>query len=71
MERRAAFKVMRDAYKLRSDIVHGSMVDDDKVALAASNVRTLLKAGIAKAIDAHLSDGFRPKWEELVFPLTE
>ncbi len=71
MERRAAFKVMRDAYKLRSDIVHGSMVDDDKVTLAASNVRTLLKAGIAKAIDAHLSDGFRPKWEELVFPLTE
>jgi hypothetical protein len=71
MERRDAFKKMRDAYKLRSDIVHGLKVDDHKAALAASNVRTLLKAGIAKAIDAHLSDGFRPKWEELVFPLTE
>ena len=71
MERRAAFKEMRDAYKLRSDIVHGSMVDGEKVALAASNVRTLLKAGIAKAIDAHLSDKFPPKWEELVFPLTD
>lgn len=71
MERRVAFKEMRDAYNLRSKIVHGSVVDDDKVALAASNVRTLLKTGIAKAIDAHLSDGFRPKWEELVFPVTE
>lgn len=71
MERRAAFKEMREAYKLRSEIVHGSTVEGDKVALAASNVRTLLKAGIAKAIDAHLSGGFRPKWEELVFPLTE
>ncbi len=71
MERRAAFKEMRDAYKLRSDIVHGAMVDGEKVALAASNVRTLLKAGIAKAIDAHLSDKFPPKWEELVFPRTD
>jgi hypothetical protein len=47
------------------------MVDGEKVALAASNVRTLLKAGIAKAIDAHLSDKFPPKWEELVFPRTD
>lgn len=70
-ERLAAFKVAKEAYNLRSKIVHGSTVDSDKVALAALSVRSLLKSGIAKAIDAHLSGKFPPKWEELAFPVSE
>jgi Apea-like HEPN len=70
-ERLAAFKVVKEAYNLRSKIVHGSTVDGTKVALAASSVRSLLKSGIAKAIDAHLSGKFPPKWEELAFPVRE
>ena len=68
LERRAAFREMKCAYKLRSKIVHGSVVDSNEVALAASSVRSLLKAGIAKAIDSHFSGKFPPQWEDLPFP---
>ena len=71
LERRAAFEEMKHAYRLRSKIVHGSVVDANEVALAASSVRKLLKAGIAKALDSHFSGDFPPKWEDLAFPTTE
>lgn len=71
-ERSSIFERMREAYELRSKIVHGVVVDEGKVAQVVTDVESFVREGLKKAIGlAAASPGRSGKLAEekdLVFP---
>lgn len=66
-KRREVFDAFRSAYKLRSNIVHGSTAAADKVSEAIQQVKPILRAAIRKAL-VHLStNNDAPDWDSMVF----
>ena len=66
-QRREVFDTFRGAYKLRSNIVHGSTAAADMVAEAIQQVKPILRAAIRKAL-VHLSTHkAAPDWDSMVF----
>lgn len=64
---REVFEAFRNAYNLRSKIVHGSAAPADKVAEAIQAVKPILRAAIRKAL-VHLSSNEQaPDWDSMVF----
>lgn len=67
-EKMRVFDTFRQAYKLRSNVVHGSTVSVEKVRDVVELVKPVLRDGIRKAI-VHLERSSEPpKWEKLIFP---
>jgi hypothetical protein len=65
--KRRVFGTLRQAYGLRSKVVHGDTVSVEEVREAVASVRPLLRAGIRKAV-VHLADtSAPPNWEDLIF----
>lgn len=71
-ERRSIFERMREAYALRSKIVHGVVVDEGRVAQVVTDVEGFVREGLRKAIEmAAAKPGGGAKLieeEELAFP---
>lgn len=67
MQRRQVFDAFRRAYKLRSNIVHGSTAEAEKVTEATRQVKPILRAAIRKAL-VHLKESDEsPDWDSIVF----
>ncbi|MDP9383129.1 MAG: HEPN domain-containing protein [Chloroflexota bacterium] len=71
-ERRSIFERMREAYRLRSEIVHGVVVDEGRVAQVVTDVEGFVREGLKKAVGlAAASPGGSGKLAEekdLTFP---
>ncbi len=71
-DRRSIFERMREAYGLRSKIVHGVVMDEGRVAQVVTDVEGFVREGLRKAIEiaAAKPDGGAKliEEEELVFP---
>lgn len=61
-ERKTNYKVLRDAYNLRSATVHAGAVNDAKADEILQNGATLC----ANLITHILSSGAMPQWDELI-----
>lgn len=65
IKRQEIFENFKEAYNLRSKIVHGSDVEREKVSRSISLISPLIKAGIKKAISHLKGNSDAPDWKSM------